>query len=76
MQAILATIQESQCSKGYYISLFDDFVGEVRGRGLGVVTFYLTEERELQDLRINGELLNKLEWLKGAIEIVQMLQKH
>lgn len=74
MQAIFATIQEAQVSKGYFISLYDDFVEQ--GRGLPPVSLYLTEEHGLQDLRVNGELLNKLEWLKGVIEFVQMLQKH
>lgn len=74
MQTILATIQDAQVSKGYFISFFDDFAGEVRG--LAPVSFYLSEERGLEDLRFNGELLNKLDWLKGAIEFIQMLQKH
>lgn len=76
MSAILATIQESQTPKGYFISFHDDFIGAQGLRGIAPATFYLTEEHRLQDLRMNGELLNKLEWLKGAIEFVQMLQKH
>lgn len=74
MQAILATIQEAQTSKGCFISLYDDLMGPTRG--LGLATFYLTEERGIQDLRINEDILNKLEWLKGVIEFIQMLQKH
>lgn len=73
MQSIFCTVQDAQTEKGYFISLYDDFVGQPKG--LAPVSFYLTE-KGLRDMRVTGEILSKLEWLKGVIEFVQMLQKH
>lgn len=70
MQAILCTIQESQVSKGYFISLYDDFGGQ--SKGLAPVSFYLVEQG-LQDLRIKGDF-SMLEWLKDALEFISALQ--